>query len=508
MRRQLCLRATCGAALAALVWMVLGQNAWAIQIEDTYTRADSTDLGVTEVGGYGYLELATTAAAIMDSAEILGGELYLHGTGGATSSNPGLALFDVSLASLSISSDIRFSFPNGINNTSSYNFSGFMLRRNGTTPNFTATNNGQVEVLMHAGGGFLVREIQGGSLSNLYADNPFGLGGSVNNVYSTAGQLPTEFNGMPFDANGNGILEDNEPFNLSANLMGNSLSIDVNGMEVINVNTAATTPLNFFSNAGLYKNRFTSGGTRDVLTPVYDNVVIDGTLWVPPPPPPILHVGDTDPVSEHWLASNFGTVASNGPVDDGGTPAWNIHDDAGGRAGWTRSLDPGQSAIANSKGWRYKANVRVLEMDDLPDGGIELSVFANSDVGYTLWLGSDVFGSTTISEFGGVLSGGLALGRTVELPGTGYHEYELLYNAVRQRADLYADGSLVLADVLPLDREGGTLNRVLWGSNASGGIGNANYSFVEFTLVPEPSACLLALLGACCLFRYHSNAKV
>lgn len=506
MRRQRCLRATSGSMMAAFLWMAISQNAGAIQIEDTYNRADSTDLGVTEVGGYGYLELSTTSAAAIDSASISGGELWLHGTGGTTTSNPGLALFDVSLADLSISSDMRFSYPNGIVNTSTYNFAGFMLRRNGTTPNFTATNNGQIEVLMYPGGGFLVREIQGGVLTPLYTQNPFG--GSPNNNYSTAGQLPTTFNGMPFDVNDNGILEDNEPFNLSADLTGNNLSISVNGMEVFNVNTAASMPLNYYSNAGLYKNRATSGGVRDILSPVYDNVVIDGTLWVPPPAPPILHVGDANPVSENWLASNAGTVANNGPIDDGGTPAWNIHDDAGGRAGWTRSLDPGQSVIANTKGWIYKASVRVLDMDDIPDGGIELSVFANSDVGYTLWLGSDAFGNTTVSEFGGVLSGGLALGNTVALPGTGYHDYELVYNAVRQRADLYVNGVLEIPNVLPLDREGGTLNRILWGSNAGGGVGNANYSFVEFTLVPEPSSVLLALLAGCYIFRRHTQTKV
>src|SRR5690606_4244386 len=115
--------------------------------------------------------------------------------------------------------------------------------------------------------------------------------------------------------------------------------------------------------------------------------------------------------------------ANNGPVDDGGTLAWNIHDDTtGGRAGWTRTLDPGQVQVAQSQGWRMEATVKVLELDDVPDGNIELSVFPNSTQGYIIWLGSDALGRTLVSEFGGP-AGSLALGRTVEIPGLGYHDY-------------------------------------------------------------------------------------
>src|SRR5690606_29509521 len=136
------------------------------------------------------------------------------------------------LSDLSIAADMRFTYPNGRNNTSSYNFSGFMLRRNGNTSGFTATNNGQIEILMQSGGGLFVREVKAGALNNLYFANPFGLGGTADNNYSAAGQLPTTVNGLPFDANGNGVLEENEPFRFSADLLGDSLSIGVNGMVI------------------------------------------------------------------------------------------------------------------------------------------------------------------------------------------------------------------------------------------------------------------------------------
>ncbi|MDC0936772.1 hypothetical protein OAS39_10840, partial [Pirellulales bacterium] len=261
----------------------------AIDVEDAFGRPDSTDLGVTDVGGFGYLEASTTSSG-GDTADILGEELRLFGGEGVGSSGPGVALVDVDLVDLDISADVRFTYPNGILNTSSYNNGGFVLRRNGTTAGFGAGNESQIEISMQVGGGLFVREITGGSLNNLFFDNPFGLGGSTDNNYSAAGQLPTMVNGLPFDANGNGILEDNEPFRLGASLSGSSLSVTVNGSEIANLATSASAPSQTRSTAGFYKNRWTSGGTRDVMTPIFDNLLADGIG--PPPPPPIRHVGD------------------------------------------------------------------------------------------------------------------------------------------------------------------------------------------------------------------------
>lgn len=472
-----------------------------IQIEDTYTRDDNlTDLGLTEVGDYEYLKIGTTSGIVASDAEgiaeIYSNQLIVYGNAGFLGTGPGIAFFDdVNFADVTIEADMRFEglglFP--ITNPGSNNFGGFMLRRNGTTTGFTATNNGQVEVLLYPGGGLLIREIVNGTLTPLYAENPFGLGGSPNHFYSMAGQLPTSFNGMPFDANNNGVLEDDEPFRLGASLIGDALEITVNGLAVANVTTGATVPLLDQSFVGLYKNRATSATGLDQANLAFDNVVVTGTEWIPPPPPPILHVGDTNPVSEAWVASNAGMVANNGPINDNGTPAWNINDDsATGRAAWTRSLRPAQVDEALAEGWTMKGSVNVLGLDDVPDGGIEMSVYPNSHVGYTLWFGADSSGNPIVAEFGGNLAEApFALGRSVTLDSTGFHDYEMVYDPDTQTVDVFANGALLIDDMLAATRQTTSpLNRILWGSNAGAGVGEANFSYVEF-IIGEDSGGLV-----------------
>ncbi|MDC0936773.1 hypothetical protein OAS39_10845 [Pirellulales bacterium] len=75
----------------------------------------------------------------------------------------------------------------------------------------------------------------------------------------------------------------------------------------------------------------------------------------------------------------------------------------------------------------------------------------------------------------------------------GYHDYEMVFDPTTQTVDVLADGNLVIDDMLPLEFTSLDLNRILWGSNASGGTGNANYSFIGFQVVPEPATMALAL---------------
>lgn len=200
--------------------------------------------------------------------------------------------------------------------------------------------------------------------------------------------------------------------------------------------------------------------------------------------PPIRHSGSTSPQSQGWIPQNGGVaVARNSAVTDGGREAWAIDDhltSGGSREAWTQSLTSSQIADAK-QGWRMRASVRVVATNDSPDGAIELSVFPGSDKGYALWLGSDEAGNAIVSEFGGKNSTGLAVRRSATLTG-GYHDYELAYDAASNSVELFADGVRILENVVAIDREGAALNRILWGSNASTGRGEANYAFVEFTV--------------------------
>jgi len=204
--------------------------------------------------------------------------------------------------------------------------------------------------------------------------------------------------------------------------------------------------------------------------------------------PPIRHTGSVDPQSEGWIPQDGGVqISLNGPVNDGGLAAWAIHDQlatGGSREAWVRSLTAAEASAAATQGWRMKASVQVVGKSVVPDGAIELSVFPASDKGFMLWLGADAAGNVIVGEFSGKTTTGTAVRRTAILSG-GYHDYEMAYDPAREIVDVYVDGSLVMENLVPVDREGAALNRILWGSNASAGIGHARYSFVEFSVGPK-----------------------
>ncbi|MBN1851227.1 MAG: hypothetical protein JW829_00825 [Pirellulales bacterium] len=464
-----------------------------IVIQDTFNRADSTDLGVTEVGGFPYLESGTMGPA-EDVAEIYDGELTIYGIDGFFGTGPGVAVIDVQtdeatgLADITeISADMRFEGLFDPFNEGSNNVGGFILRRQGTTPGFTAANEGQVEIVMFPGGGLFVREIHNGALNTLFRDNFFG--GSTDNKYSSPGALPASVNGQPFDVDQSGVLEDDEPFRFSASLIGSALDVQVNGLSIASLNVSrselASTAL--MSSPVLYKNRYTSAAGLDPANPTFDNLVIQGSPFILAPPRPIIHQGDHDPVEdEGWDAFNGTTpIANNGPVNDDGILAWNINDDsseAGSREAYKRSLRDEQLAAAAAEGWRLKGSLRVIGESDELDGGIEMSVYTNSNVGYVLWFGADALGNPIVGEYGGLESEGRTVGRTATLGSGGYHNYEMVYDPGTETVDAFADGALIIDDMVPVEYTSQTYNRILWGANSSLGMGNANYKFIEFII--------------------------
>ena len=467
-------------------------TAQTVNFQDTFSRPDDTVLGQTEVGGFDYIESSPNGSQD-DTALIFTNELYVTGYGGVSGTAPGLAIIDADVADVDISATLRFQGLQDPSVAATNNVAGFMLRRNGTATGagfgpfltgYGPFNEGQIEVTMGPGGGFFVREVNDGVLNTVYHANPFG-GAATANSFSSPGQLPTTINGLPFDADGDGILEENEPFRLGANLVGNDLQIQINGATQLDLKVSRSVPINFHSNAAFYKNRFTSNSALVPFNPGYDDLVATGSTYTLAGPAPILHQGNTNPGSEEWFASNGAIgVISNGPVMDGATPAWNINDSSTNSSGsfsaWTRFLREDQVPTVEAEGWTMKADVKVLDASDSPDGSIELSVYPSSDLGFVLWLGSDASGNAIAAEFGGTLSGGLALGRQVTVNGAGYHEYEMVYDPISETVDVFADNNLILDNMLPVDREGSVLNRILWGSNSSSGTGNANYSSVEF----------------------------
>ena len=275
----------CTKAGLALAILMLGTPVMGITIQDTYSRPDDTDLGVTEVGSVGYTEAYTAADGPNNVADILSGELRIFGySSTTTASTPGLVLLNASGPDATIAADMHFSYPNGQVNSSSYNSGGFLFRRNGASGGYSAAaNEGMVEVQLNPGATFLIREVISTSTNNapslITYSNPF-TGGGASVDYSAPGSLPAMLGGLPFDVNQNGILDENEPFRLGASLIGDQLSVSINGQDLFNLTTTASTGLKSLSNVGFYKNRLTSGGTRDVAHSMFDN--IDVTI-VPEP---------------------------------------------------------------------------------------------------------------------------------------------------------------------------------------------------------------------------------
>ncbi len=257
-------------AISLSVSVVLPSPVSAIRVEDTFSRPDSDDLDVTEVGGFEYLETGTVSSG--DVAQIVDEQLEIFGVDGPGGTGPGIALIDIDFADLDISVDLRFGDLDDPINPGTNNTAGFFLRRPGPDVNYT-TGEGQIDLNMLPGGAFLIRETDFGALETLYFDTPFS-GGTTDNMYSPPGTLPASIGGSPFDADQDGVLEENEPFNLGVNLAGDLLTVKINGEDLFDVELLLSAPPSEISMAGLYKNRFTSAGGLDPAQPRFDNLVI------------------------------------------------------------------------------------------------------------------------------------------------------------------------------------------------------------------------------------------
>ena len=116
-------------AVSLTVSVVLPSAASAIGVEDTFSRPDSDDLGVTEVGGFEYLETGTVSSG--DVARIVDEQLEIFGVDGPGGTGPGIALVDVDFADLDISFDLRFGELDDPTSPGTNNSAGFFLRRPG-----------------------------------------------------------------------------------------------------------------------------------------------------------------------------------------------------------------------------------------------------------------------------------------------------------------------------------------------------------------------------------------
>jgi hypothetical protein len=350
-------------------------------------------------------------------------------------------------------------------------------------------------------GGFLLRENVGGSLTARYHGNPFAPGTTVN-AFQPAGTLPTEINGAPFDADGDGRLEADEPFQLGAILSGTRLQVLINGEPVAAANGFSTTGTGTNNFLGLWKNRY-SGGAAVSADPYFDNLMVEQ-------PVVIRHLNDIDPNvnaqdgqgnsigRENWIVEEGGTtIPAVGPITEiieGETHrAWAIDDDGGNsRKMYKTAFSDEEKAKANANGWRYTMTMRVVDDSDALDFSIHGQV-ADGDWAYTLLFGSDDQGNAIVDLHDTGPNGGVGNNTHVIPGGSVYHEYVMEYDPLTDTVDLIVDGQLVEADYAGRALSG--YNRITFGSNQGSSAGHAHYEFVQFEIIPEPSTLVLLALG-------------
>ncbi len=245
-------------------------------VSDTFSRTDGTELGSTEIGDLVWTQHATNGVSA-SIAEIVSGELRVTGAAGAGSSDPGQAVLAVDAPNVNISMDMRFDGLQDPPESGTSNTGGLVLRKPSASSGISSTSgDGQIDINFAASGGFLIRQNVAGNLQTLYADNPFAPGQTLDTLFSFQGpgSLPSTVGGLPFDADGDGVLEQDESFRFGVLLDGSSLVVQINGQPLVSATTltAGSTPFNFLS---LWKNRTNSAAGLASADPSYDNLRIE-----------------------------------------------------------------------------------------------------------------------------------------------------------------------------------------------------------------------------------------
>jgi hypothetical protein len=448
-----------------------------IPLADGFDRADGIvpedSLGQTEVGRADWLEcrpLRAWPAPFGNIASVTNGELRL-GTG---NSDPVTALTAASWPNAMASTRMRFQRVEGSGATLK-NGCGLLLRRS-LCAGFDWT--GTVYVIMTASGGLFIRENFDGTTK--YAKNPFTGSGSYLS-YGAAGSLPVTGGGAPFDADGDGRLGADEPFELTVLLYGKRFQVLVNGEPVAAVNLTAEADAAADNTAGLLKNRL-SGANAESHDTYHDTFAVTNVPWL------VRHIGAYDPniaaalPREHWTLGGNTNVCPVGPVQEtvGGesVAAWRIEDPstAGGSvAHYIMSLTDAECALADTNRWRLVMRLRVPNAGDACDDSVYGEV-SSATKRFIVRFGSDAAGNALVRLNNGTI-------RTVT-GGNVYHTYVVEYDPASASVSLTCDGNLLETGTAGM---GTGYKRVLWGANASGTTGCAHYQDVRFEMAwPEP----------------------
>jgi len=191
-----------------------------------------------------------------------------------------------------------------------------------------------------------------------------------------------------------------------------------------------------------------------------------------------LHVGDADPRTEGWGAEG-GAVGVTEQAVASPTPSWGVNDTSSAldsQLGFAVYPTPDEMCWARYAGWILRATAAVVDAPDAVDGSIAASYFD----GLTLWelrVGADAVGDPIVTL-------GLDTVTLIGL-GTGHHEYEMLFDPTTGTVDVSVDGVPTILGNVGTATTQVDEPRVAFGSADDLGIGHAEWSDFEFSIVPE-----------------------
>jgi hypothetical protein len=185
-----------------------------------------------------------------------------------------------------------------------------------------------------------------------------------------------------------------------------------------------------------------------------------------------IHKGSADPVGvESWLQKSDGATMTGPVSNDLGLDAWLVSNPPGTWSYYYRTPTPEQTAKAAVLGWRLSARIRILS-GDLP--GPITFYYDDGAVSWAVCLYQNSAGDPMVElwKHGGIdpipMTGA----------GSGYHDYELVYDPSTGHHSFWFDGAQVVSDFpgawYPYD------NDVVWGTcrvNPSA----AHFSYVAFS---------------------------
>lgn len=209
----------------------------------------------------------------------------------------------------------------------------------------------------------------------------------------------------------------------------------------------------------------------------------------------IQHSGNADPVAEGFTLSTIGSQASIGPVTNNGVAAWNTTvSNVNNNISYVYFLTPQQQAETIGTDWLLSFTLQDLQPSSIANDvlfvGGAFGIGIGSEDNGDPYLGI----SKSNPEF--VLSGG----------GSGYHDYQVRYDAGTETVALWIDGTERISNYLQNISIPNGITQIEWGES-QGGPSSANWNLISFEVIPEPSVFSLIFLGGGILAYVHKRNK-